>query len=167
MGVISLAATNESIDTMIPTLRPAAVAFDAIAPSFDSRFGAWLSVAAQRRAVQARLLQSFPAGGHILELGGGTGENAAFLAERGFNMLLTDPSPAMVAQARAKLARLGVRAEIAAGEEMEDFASSHLSAGGVLINGAFSNFAPLNYVLDLDPVARALARLRKPDAPAR
>jgi SAM-dependent methyltransferase len=147
-------------------LRPAALAFDAIAPVFDSRFGAWRSVAAQRRAVHMALLQAFPKGGRILELGGGTGEDAAFLAEQGFDLLLTDPSPAMVAQAKLKLIPLGARAEIAAGEELEEFVSNHLSAGGEFFDGAFSNFAPLNCVADLSPVARALARLLKPGAPA-
>lgn len=147
-------------------MRPSALAFDAVAPIFDSRFGSWSSVAAQRRAVRAALLRAFPEGGHILELGGGTGEDAAFLAERGFHMLLTDPSPAMVEHATAKLAPLGARAEIAAGEEMEDFAASYLSAGGSMFDGAFSNFAPLNCVANLIPVARGLARLLKPGAPA-
>jgi SAM-dependent methyltransferase len=151
---------------MMRPLRPAAIAFDAIAPVFDSRFGVWCSVAAQRRAVRAALLQAFPTGGHILELGGGTGEDATFLAELGFHMLLTDPSPAMVAQAKTKLAPLGSRAEIASGEEMEDFAIGHLSTGGAMFDGAFSNFAPLNCVSDLGPVARGLAQLLKPGAPA-
>ncbi|MGB8481486.1 MAG: class I SAM-dependent methyltransferase [Acidobacteriaceae bacterium] len=146
-------------------MRLAVVAFDAVAPGFDSRFGAWRSVTAQRSAVRAALLRAFPTGGHILELGGGTGEDATFLAKLGFDMLLTDPSPAMVAQAKAKLVPLGARAEIVAGEEMEDFASSHLSAGGAMFDGAFSNFAPLNCVADLGPVARGLARLLKPGAP--
>jgi SAM-dependent methyltransferase len=147
-------------------LRPAAFAFDAIAPTFDSRFGAWRSVAAQRRAVRKALLQTFPKGGRILELGGGTGEDAVFLAEQGLDLLLTDPSPEMVAQAKSKLIPLGARAEIAAGEELEEFASNHFSAGGEFFDGAFSNFAPLNCVADLSPVARALARLLKPGAPA-
>lgn len=151
---------------MMPILRPSAQAFDSVAPVFDTRFGNWSSVAAQRRAVRTALLRVFPAGGHILELGGGTGEDAAFLAERGFNMLLTDPSPAMVEHATAKLAPLGAQAKIAAGEEMEDFAASHLSAGREMFDGTFSNFAPLNCVADLRPVARGLARLLKPGAPA-
>lgn len=151
---------------MTPILRPAAIAFDTIAPVFDSRFGAWCSVAAQRRAVRAALLQTFAAGGHILELGGGTGEDAAFLADLGFHVLLTDPSPAMVARAKTKLAPLGSAAKIASGEEMEDFATGHLSAGGPMFDGAFSNFAPLNCVTDLRPVARGLAQLLKPGAPA-
>ncbi|MFL6307788.1 MAG: class I SAM-dependent methyltransferase [Candidatus Sulfotelmatobacter sp.] len=151
---------------MTHTLRPSVVAFDAIAPTFDSRFGPWRSVAAQRRAVRAALLEVFPPGGHILELGGGTGEDATFFSERGFDIVLTDPSPAMVALAQSKLEPLGARAEIAAGEELDDFASRFASAGGALFDGAFSNFAPLNCVLDLGPVARGLARMLKPGAPA-
>lgn len=144
----------------------AALAFDAIASQFDLRFGQWLSVAAQRRAVRAALLQVFPAAGHILELGGGTGEDALFLAERGFNVVLTDPSPSMVSQARAKLTPFRAQAEVVAGEEMADFASRYLSAGGALFDGAFSNFAPLNCIVDLQPVARGLAQLLKPGAAA-
>ena len=151
---------------MIPSLRPAAFAFDAIASSFDSRFGAWHSVAAQRRAVRAVLLQVFPTGGHILELGGGTGEDATFLAQRGYNVLMTDPSPAMLAQAKLKLEPLGSQTAITAGEELEAFATNYLSAGGAMFDGVFSNFAPLNCISDLAPVARGLAQLLKPNAPA-
>lgn len=148
------------------TVSPAARAFDAVAPQFDARFGAWLSVAAQRRAVREALLTAFPRCGQILEVGGGTGEDACFLASRGFRVTLTDPSPAMVSIARAKLAPLGSAAAITAAEEMEQFAETHLSSSGTLFDGAFSNFAPLNCVADLKPVARGLARLLKADAPA-
>jgi len=151
---------------MTLSLRPAALAFDAIAPAFDARFGAWRSVSAQRRAVRDALLKAFPEGGHILELGGGTGEDASFLAARGYDLYLTDPSPAMVAQANAKLAPLQGRAEVVAGEEMEEFAARHLAGGGTKFDGAFSNFAPLNCIADLRPVARGLATLLKPGAAA-
>lgn len=151
---------------MNSSLRPAALAFDAVAPAFDSRFGAWSSVAAQRRAVRAALLRRFSSGGHLLEIGGGTGEDAAFLAERGFNVLLTDPSPTMVKLAAEKLAPLGASAEITDGEEMEAFAQRYLAARRPLFDGVFSNFAPLNCVIDLEPVARGLAMLLKPGAAA-
>jgi SAM-dependent methyltransferase len=147
-------------------LRSSVAAFEAIAPVFDQRFGAWRSVAAQRRAVRAILMREFPKAGHILELGGGTGEDAAFLAKAGYEVFLTDPSPTMVSVATAKLSPLGARAAIAAGEELEDFADRHLSTGGELFDGAFSNFAALNCVVDLGPVARGLAQLLKPGAPA-
>jgi SAM-dependent methyltransferase len=153
-------------EVAILPMRPAVAAFDAIAPVFDQRFSGWLSVAAQRRAVREALLLAFPKHGHILELGGGTGEDAAFLAGAGYQVLLTDPSPIMVALAKAKLSPFGARAEIATGEELEDFAARHLSNGGGLFDGAFSNFAPLNCVADLAPVARGLAQVLKPGAPA-
>jgi len=148
------------------SLRPAALAFDAVAPVFDARFGSWYSVAAQRRAVRTALLRQFPSGGRILELGGGTGEDAAFLAERGFEVLLTDPSPAMVSISKEKLAPMGSTAEVCAGEEMERFAARYRAAGEPLFDGAFSNFAPLNCVVDLRSVARGLAKLLRPGAAA-
>ncbi len=148
------------------SLRPAAFAFDAIAPVFDDRFGAWASVAAQRRAVRAALLQQFPPMGQVLEVGGGTGEDAVFLAERGFRVLLTDASPAMVAVARQKLSALGSSARVVAGEDLELLAEDRRVAGEPLLDGAFSNFAPLNCVRDIPSVARGLASLLKPGAVA-
>lgn len=147
------------------TLRPAALAFDSIAADFDSRFGEWRSVAAQRSAVRAVLMRGFPAGGRILELGGGTGEDAAFLAQRGFEVLMTDASPAMVSRAQTKLAPLGAHAEVCSAEEIERLAS-RAAADTSLFDGAFSNFAPLNCVTDLALVAQGLARLLKPGAMA-
>lgn len=143
-----------------------ALAFDAIAPEFDARFGEWRSVAAQRRAVRTALLRSFPRAGYVLELGGGTGLDAAFLGVRGFEVLLTDPSPTMVQIARSKLLPLGSKAAILAAEDLEEFGERHLSEGGRLFDGAFSNFAPLNCVPNLDGVARGLARILKPGSPA-
>ena len=166
MGTTPLATKLASPASAMTNLRPPALAFDAIAPEFDSRFGVWQSVAAQRRAVRSALLKQFQAGSRILELGGGTGEDASFLASRGFQVLLTDSSPAMVSIARAKLAQFGAKAEVVDAEEMDDFATRHLSSGGITFDGAFSNFAPLNCVCDLASTAKGLARLLKPGAPA-
>ncbi len=151
---------------MNASLRPAAFAFDAIAPAFDERFGAWASVAAQRRAVRSALLRQFPPGGHVLELGGGTGEDAVFLAKHGFRIFLTDASPAMVDVARQKLSSFRSCAQVVAGEELERFAQERHSAGEALFDGAFSNFAPLNCVKDIGCVASGLASLLKPSAVA-
>jgi len=146
-------------------LRPPALAFDAMATAFDLRFHAWQSVAAQRRAVRSALLRVFPQSGHILEVGGGTGEDALYLAEQGFDVFLTDPSPAMVSVAKKKLLPYGGRVAVAAGEEMAEFAGWYLSTGGRRFDGAFSNFAPLNCVADLRSTARGLAHLLTRGAP--
>lgn len=147
-------------------LAPAALAFDAVAEGFDARFGAWLSVAAQRRAVRAALAAAFPPGAHLLEIGGGTGEDAQWLLERGRRVLLTDPSPAMVRIAGAKLATYSDFAVAQAGaEDLEAFALRREAAGAPRLDGAYSNFAGLNCVVDLAPFARGLARLVRPGAP--
>lgn len=148
-------------------LPAAALAFDAIADSFDGRFGPWLSVAAQRRVVRTALAEAFPVGSRLFEIGGGTGEDALWLAEGGREVLLSDASPAMVRVAEAKFAgRPGVRAQVAPAEALEAFAAHRARAGEPPFDGAYSNFAALNCVSDLKPFARGLAQLLRPGAPA-
>lgn len=143
----------------VSSLTPAAAAFDAVAEAFDERFGGWRSVAAQRAAVRRQLLRAFPAGAAVLELGGGTGLDAAWLKAHGRHVLLTDASPAMVAVARRK----GVEAAVCDASDLEAFAAAR---GDGAFDGAFSNFAALNCVPDLRAVGRGLARALRPGAPA-
>jgi SAM-dependent methyltransferase len=145
----------------LAALSPAARAFDAVADSFDERFGAWRSVAAQRRAVRCALLRAFPRGSRLLEIGGGTGDDAAWLTGQGREVLLTDASPAMVRVAQAKL-RGGPRPLVVAGERLEDWAAARAAAGHPAFDGAFSNFAALNCLADFATAARGLARLVRP-----
>ena len=142
---------------------PAAQAFDAMAERFDERFGAWLSVAAQRRAVRAALLGAFAPGASVLEIGGGTGDDASFLAQNGRTVLLTDPSPTMVRIAAGKLGALGMPTPIVLpAERLESLADQRDAERAPLLDGAFSNFAGLNCVTDLSPVGRALGRMIRP-----
>jgi SAM-dependent methyltransferase len=144
---------------MMVELLPAGAAFDAVAPHFDARFEPWLSVAAQRRAVRAELLAAFPPGARLLEIGGGTGIDAAWLLARARRVHLTDASPAMVAEAARKLGPANV--ETLAAEQI-----GALAARGERFDGAFSNFAALNCVTDLAPVAEALGGLIRPGGKA-
>ncbi len=145
-------------------LPPAAFAFDSVAHDFDNRFGAWLSVSAQRRAVRSALEESLPASGRILELGGGTGEDALWLAERGFKVVLTDAAPHMVEISAQKLRPFtGSSAMVVPAEALEASALVEPRLAQQSFDGAFSNFAALNCVDDLIPVARGLARLLRED----
>jgi SAM-dependent methyltransferase len=142
---------------------PAAAAFDAVAERFDARFSPWLSVAAQRRAVRTALTQAFPPGSRLIEIGGGTGEDALWLIERGREVLLTDASPRMVQMASAKFGdRAGARAQTCAAEDLAQLAARIETR----FDGAYSNFAALNCVGDLTPFAKGLATLLRPGAPA-
>lgn len=146
-------------------LPPAVRAFDQTAPRFDERFGDWRSVAAQRRAVRRYLLRTFEPGARILELGGGTGDDALFLLDRGYDVVLTDGSPTMVEEATAKVRAAGYRnvpVERLVLEEMDRFARRHDDHGLPPFDGAFSNFAAFNCVPDLAAVARPLARVIRP-----
>jgi len=144
-------------------LPPAVRAFDALAGAFDERFGAWESVAAQRRAVRLALLDAFPEGASLIELGGGTVEDALFLARQGRRVLVTDGAPRMAARtiekARAASLASRVTAERVSLEDLDAWAREY---GGARFDGAFSNFASLNCVRDHAPVARGLARLLAP-----
>jgi ubiquinone/menaquinone biosynthesis C-methylase UbiE len=145
---------------MTSVLSPAAQAFDAVAERFDARYGAWLSVAAQRRAVHTQLERAFAPGSRIIEIGGGTGEDAAWLLERGREVLLTDVSPNMVRIATEKLKSLGApEPRVAPAELLDTLADERDSAGLPRFDGAFSNFAGLNCVPDLAPTAHGFARL--------
>ena len=140
-------------------LTPAGLAFDTAAETFDARFLPWQSVEAQRRVVRAALLDAFPRGARLLEIGGGTGIDAQWLVEQGRDVFLTDASPAMVAKARLKIGT----------DAAETFAAEHLDRladRGVRFAGAFSNFAGVNCVADLAPVGQALARLVEPGGKA-
>ncbi len=140
---------------------PAVRAFDAVASTFDERYGAWASVAAQRRAVRRELLRAFAPGTSLLELGGGTGEDALFLAAHGRRVVMTDGAPGMLERAQQKAEAAGltdlVKTRLAVLEQFDDFVATSPS-----YDGAFSNFAALNCVSDLVPVARGLAHLLPP-----
>jgi SAM-dependent methyltransferase len=143
-------------------LAPAAQAFDAIAADFDARFKPWRSVEAQRRAVRDALIDAFPVGSRLIEIGGGTGEDALWLTSQGREVLMTDASPAMVAAAAAKCGT-SVRTALAAAERFGELADDFAGEPG--FDGGFSVFAGLNCVSDLGAFAQGIARLLRPGAP--
>lgn len=148
---------------MAAALSPAVQAFDAVAQDFDRRYSQWASVQAQRRAVRRELLRAFPAGSALLELGGGTGDDALFLAARGRRVLLTDASPSMVDCARRKVRAAGADGRVT----LEQADLEHLPLlSSAPFDGAYSNFAALNCVQSLPDVGRGLAPLLRPGAPA-
>ena len=140
---------------------PAAQAFDAIAREFDVRFREWRSVEAQRKAVRRTLLRAFSPGARLIEIGGGTGEDASWLAGHGRQVLMTDASRSMVEIASAKCGKR-VRTMVAAAEQFGDLASR--LASEPQFDGAYSVFAALNCVTDLSMFGTSLAALLRPGA---
>ena len=138
-------------------------AFDALAAEYDREFTDTVIGRVMRRAVWRRMDARFRAGHRILELNCGTGEDAAWLAQRGVRVLAADRSEQMVQAAAAKAARRGVAECVeTAALAWEDLDRLPEAA----FDGALSNFGGLNCVADLDAAAGALARRLKPGAPA-
>src|SRR5262245_20182717 len=136
-------------------------AFDAVAADYDRSFGRNPIGLVFRHVVQRRLEARFRPGDRVLDLGCGTGEDALALAARGVRVTGLDPSPAMVARARAKAAQRGLDAEACR------FETLHAEAVGLLgrgYDGAFSDFGALN-CCDLGAVGSALADSLRPGAP--
>lgn len=76
--------------------------FDELASGYDAHFTRTRSAALLRDKVHARLLEVLRPGDHVLELGCGTGEDAAFLGSHGIRVTATDASSAMLEAAALK-----------------------------------------------------------------
>ena len=136
--------------------------FDAVADIYDETFTDSLIGRAQRRATWRELDRAFLPGQRVLEINCGTGVDAIHLASRGVEVLACDVSPKMIAAARSRHDSSRPRASL----EFRVLATEEIAAleNEGPFDGALSNFAGLNCVRHLAPVAADLARLLKPGA---
>lgn len=138
--------------------------FDAIAPRYDDIFTSSRIGQAQRAAVWKGLAKAFRPGARILEIGCGTGVDAAFLAQRGVHVVACDSSSQMIDAANSRIRDEGLQNFVQTIPlRAEDLATLYPSE---LFDGAYSNFGALNCVNDLGSLARNLAHLIKPGATA-
>lgn len=127
----------------------AGAAFDRIAAQYDELWSETAVGQAQRAAVWQRIDPIFTRGSRVLDLGCGSGVDAAHLMRKGVDVVAVDASAEMVRVARAR----GVDARHATIETLEFDA---------IFDGALSDFGALNCVADLPAVARCLGRLIRP-----
>jgi len=122
--------------------------FDAAAKTYDTAFTFSHVGAAQRRAVWSYLDQTLGSELRILELNGGTGEDAVWLAGSKHEVVCTDVSPEMlkVAQRKAAEADFPIQFEALDLTNPTQFKPAHK------FDAVFSNFAGLN-CLDSDQLA--------------
>jgi ubiquinone/menaquinone biosynthesis C-methylase UbiE len=129
-------------------------AFDRVAARYDETWTNSAIGRAQRDQVWREIDPLFQRGDHILDIGCGTGEDAAHLAARGVSVDAIDASPAMIEQARG---RGGFSAWVLRAEELGRAWPRPTS-----YDGAISNFGVLNCLADWPAFARDLAVLVRP-----
>jgi ubiquinone/menaquinone biosynthesis C-methylase UbiE len=129
----------------------AAPPFDRMAARYDALWTTTPIGRAQRDLVWRDMDPLFQPGQRILDIGCGTGEDAAHFAARGVSVHATDASPAMIQLAAA---RGGFNTEVRSAEELAQIDGP--------FDGAISNFGALNCVKDLPAVAASLATLFRP-----
>jgi len=131
-------------------------AYDALAGVYDEQVegDGWM-----RDVLWDRYSRLFRAGQTVLDVGCGTGIDAAFFARRGVRVVGIDSSPAMIAEATARLA-------IPQLEGLADLRVMDLhdidSLRGVCFDGIISAFASLSIAIDLRLFAASAAHLLKP-----
>ncbi|HEY4149553.1 MAG TPA: class I SAM-dependent methyltransferase, partial [Chitinophagaceae bacterium] len=142
----------------------AATAFTRQSTLFDKIYAANTIVHYKRRRVRSHVLNLLPLRGRILELNAGTGEDAVWFAQQGYNVHATDISSGMQEILKQKSIHLGLRDKIS--NELCSFTDlGHLKDKGPY-DAVFSNFAGLNCTDQLDKVIQSLPDLLKPGGTA-
>lgn len=138
-----------------------ATAFDDFARDYDASFTHTRLGTRLRQLVWERCDVLFQRDQAILELGCGTGEDAARLARRGVHVVAIDPSERMLAVARTKASH--------ADAEPIEFRCMPMEAAPQAFahrkfDGVFSNFGAVNCVSDVATLVRGLAAICNPGA---
>lgn len=144
------------IDTRLNETRQA---FDSVAAVYDGPVGNNALIQRMRRQLWRAVMAELPPRARLLDLGCGTGIDAVYLGRRGYRVLATDWSAAMVERTRVRIAENGlhdaVRAEAIGMHQLGRLA-------GERFDGVYSDLGALNCVPDPSIVARACATLLKP-----
>lgn len=125
--------------------------FDRLAAGYDELWTGTATGSAQRDIVWRNVDWLFHAGDRVLDVGCGTGVDAAHLAARGICVHATDCSPGMVREAQR---RGGFTVSLLRAEEIAGIGGTY--------DGAISNFGAINCVDDLALVALGLAQVVRP-----
>lgn len=148
--------------TTLESCHAAGAAFDAMAARYDETFTFSTVGRAQREVVWNRAAGTFCSGDHVLELNCGTGEDALFLARKGFHVTACDASGQMIRHAKARKQSEAPDALI----HFQVLPTEHLHELPELsqFDGVFSNFSGLNCIADLRLSARELSSRLRPGA---
>jgi SAM-dependent methyltransferase len=142
--------------TLLDTQR----AFDSIAAGYDDALVANVALHALRERTRVTVVASVPPGSRLLDLGCGSGRDAAWFGQRGYRVVAIDWSPEMVHQARRHVADLGLTGVVDVRHcGIHDVDRRNLD----WFDGAYSDLGPLNCVPELEGVARRIGACLRRD----
>jgi SAM-dependent methyltransferase len=136
-------------------------AFDGVATGYDRSNAENQTLCAMRARVHQTVDAFVPAGSHILDLGCGPGSDAEYLARKGYRVTAIDWSPAMVEEARRRVRDAGVADRVDV-QHLGIHEIDRLARADAPFDAAYSNFGPLNCVVDLPAAAQRIADRLKP-----
>ncbi|HMQ79443.1 MAG TPA: class I SAM-dependent methyltransferase [Ignavibacteria bacterium] len=135
-------------------------AFNAIAAGYDAHDNQNPILQWMRKLVHGVYLKYIPEGSSILELNAGTGVDAVFLAEQGYNVFATDISEEMIkvlmSNAKAQMSNGLIKAEVSSFGEITQINEKDFDA-------VVSNFGGLNCINDFSKLSGDLAAKLKPN----
>jgi SAM-dependent methyltransferase len=139
--------------------------FDAAAARYDDDELGNIALSHMRSRIHEALVAAFARGSRLVELGSGTGTDAAFLSSRhGCRVALVDVAPHLLERAQTKIR--AARADgVLGAHQLPAGAVGELGAvyGRASFDGAYSSLGPLNCEPSLEPVADGLASLVRPN----
>lgn len=152
--------SSRSAASLLSRLEQTREAFDSVAADYDGERGNNGAIRDMRAEMWRWLDAVFAPGSWLLDLGCGTGLDAARMARAGHHVTATDWSAEMVRRTAHRAERERLTDKVLAlniGAHQLD----RLPETGVY-DGAYSDLGALNCVPDLDEVAQQCARLLKP-----
>lgn len=137
--------------------------FDGVAWQYDGLEEENLAFGHMRAWSFRRLTETFAPGARLVEVGSGTGTEAARLAARGAALALVDVSPRLLERAAAKVRAVSSAALLGAhllpARRVGELVGAH---GPASFDGGYSSLGPLNCEPALEPVAAGLGALIRP-----
>lgn len=135
-------------------------AFDSVAWDYDGALGNNALVQRMRSRTMDAVMKNVPPGGKLLDLGCGTGLDAAYLARAGYFVTAIDWSAGMVQRAKGRIATANLqdRAEVRhlGFHQLGEFESE-------LFDGVYSNLGALNCATNIEEVVVSLSKILKPE----
>jgi SAM-dependent methyltransferase len=133
-------------------------AFDSVAADYDGPRGNNLLIQRMRQAMWHTVPDELVPGSRLLDLGCGTGIDAAEFARHGYHVLATDWSRRMVERTRSRALLGSIQPRL----EVMHLGIHQLDQLAGEFDGIYSNFGPMNCIPDLAATAAQCARLLRP-----